>query len=212
MFQGSTPLSAYNALLTDFQDALLRRNLFHLLDMRLVFILNVLEIMEEQLAKKLVDGLREAGISFVTFLPETRLSQIVPLMQQDPSFQVVPVANEAEGVSIAAGAALGGKPAASYMEGSGVYVSSYNLLVVGKRLGVPILLIVAYYGSFGDKRNNFLYALPGIRLIPILESLDIQYLVLENGDNLEAQIKGAVRMMHAIKQPVALLFTGEFTV
>jgi len=212
LFQGSTPLSVYNALLTGFQDALLRRNLFHLLDMRLVFILNVLEIMEEQLAKKLVDGLREAGISFVTFLPETRLSQIVPLMQQDPSFQVVPVANEAEGVSIAAGAALGGKPAASYMEGSGVYVSSYNLLVVGKRLGVPILLIVAYYGSFGDKRNSFLYALPGIHLIPILESLDIQYLVLENGDNLEAQIKGAVRMMHAIKQPVALLFTGEFTV
>ena len=212
MFQGSTPLSVYNALLTGFQDALLRRNLFHLLDKRLVFILNVLEIMEEQLAKKLVDGLREAGISFVTFLPETRLSQIVPLMQQDPSFQVVPVANEAEGVSIAAGAALGGKPAASYMEGSGVYVSSYNLLVVGKRLGVPILLIVAYYGSFGDKRNSFLYALPGIHLIPILESLDIQYLVLENGDNLEAQIKGAVRMMHAIKQPVALLFTGEFTV
>ena len=212
MFQGSTPLTAYNALLTGFQDALLRRNLFHLLDKRLVFILNVLEIMEEQLAKKLVDGLREAGISFVTFLPETRLSQIVPLMQQDPSFQVVPVANEAEGVSIAAGAALGGKPAASYMEGSGVYVSSYNLLVVGKRLGVPILLIVAYYGSFGDKRNSFLYALPGIHLIPILESLDIQYLVLENGDNLETQIKGAVRMMHAIKQPVALLFTGEFTV
>ena len=98
------------------------------------------------------------------------------------------------------------------MEGSGVYVSSYNLLVVGKRLGVPILLIVAYYGSFGDKRNSFLYAFPGIHLIPILESLDIQYLVLENGDNLEAQIKGAVRMMHAIKQPVALLFTGDYTV
>lgn len=184
----------------------------YLLDMRLAFILNVSEIMEEELAKRLVNGLREAGIGFVTYLPETRLSQIVPLMEQDSSFKVVPVANEAEAVSIAAGAALGGKPAAAYMEGSGIYVSSYNLLVVGKRLGVPILLIVSYYGSFLDKRNSFLYALPGLRLIPILDSLDIHYQVLESGDNLETKITGAVRMMHAIKQPVALLFTGEFTV
>jgi hypothetical protein len=29
---------------------------------------------------------------------------------------------------------------------------------------------------------------------------------------LEDKMKGAVKMMHAIKQPVALLFTGEFTV
>jgi len=97
------------------------------------------------------------------------------------------------------------------MEGSGVYVSSYNLLVLGKRLGTPMLLIVAYYGSVLDKRNSFLYALPGIHLIPILQSLDIQYEVLDKADGLEDKIKGAVKMMHAIKQPVALLFTGEFT-
>src|SRR5438105_4857577 len=105
----------------------------------------------------------------------------------------------------------GGRPAAVYMEGSGVYVSSYNLLVLGKRLGTPMLLIVAYYGSVLDKRNSFLYALPGIHLIPILQSLDIQYEVLDKADGLEDKVKGAVKMMHAIKQPVALLFTGEFT-
>ncbi len=75
-----------------------------------------------------------------------------------------------------------------------------------------MLLIVAYYGSLDDQRNSFLYATPGIHLVPILKSLHLQYRVFENGDNLEAKIKGAARMMHAIKQPVALLFTGEFTV
>ena len=74
-----------------------------------------------------------------------------------------------------------------------------------------MLLIVAYYGSVLDKRNTFLYAFPGIHLIPILQSLDIQYEVLDKADSLEDKIKGAVKMMHAIKQPVALLFTGEFT-
>ena len=116
--------------------------------------------MESELAQKIVNGLRDAGITFVSYLPETRLSQILPLMREDPSFMVVPVANESEGVSIAAGASLGGRPAAVYMEGSGVYVSSYNLLVLGKRLGVPMLLIVAHYGSLMDKRNTFLYAVP----------------------------------------------------
>ena len=45
---------------------------------------------------------------------------------------VVPVANEAEAISISAGASLGGRPAAVYMEGSGVYVGSFNLLCLGK--------------------------------------------------------------------------------
>jgi sulfopyruvate decarboxylase TPP-binding subunit len=162
-------------------------------------------------AAKIVNGLKEAGISFVSYLPETRLSQIMPLLREDPSFMVVPVANEAEAVSIAAGASLGGRPAAVYMEGSGVYISSYNLLVLGKRLGVPMLLLVAYFGSLLDKRNSFVYAYPGIHLIPLLQSLHIEYEVFQSADSLEDKIKGAVKMMHAIKQPVALLFTGEFT-
>jgi sulfopyruvate decarboxylase TPP-binding subunit len=168
--------------------------------------------MEAELAQRIVHGLHDAGIGFISYLPETRLSQILPLMRQDPSFMLVPVANESEGVSIAAGAALGGRPAAVYMEGSGVYVASYNLLVIGKRLGVPMLLIVAYFGSTMDQRNSFLYAYPGMHLKSNLDSLNIQYEVLEDGNHLEDKISGAVRMMHAIKQPVALLFTGEFTI
>ena len=168
--------------------------------------------MEAELAARIVGSLKEGGISFVSYLPETRLSEIVPLFREDPSFMVVPVANESEAISIAAGASLGGRPAAVYMEGSGVYVGSFNLLCLGKRLGVPMLLIVAYYGSLLDTRNSFLYAMPGIHLIPILKSLDIQYEVFQNGDSLETRIKGCVKMMHAIKQPVALLFTGEFTI
>jgi sulfopyruvate decarboxylase TPP-binding subunit len=167
--------------------------------------------MEPELAQRIVHGLRDSGITFISYLPETRLSQILPLLREDPSFMLVPVANESEGVSIAAGASLGGRPSAVYMEGSGVYVSSYNLLVIGKRLGVPMLLIVAHYGSMMDRRNSFLYAYPGLHLPSNLESLNIPYEVLEDDNHLENKIKGAVQLIHAIKQPVALLFTGEFT-
>jgi len=167
--------------------------------------------MDNSLAEGLVGALRGAGVNFVTYLPETRLSQILPLMQADDSFQLVPVGSEAEGVSIAAGAALGGRVVASYMEGTGVYVSCYNILTVGVRYGVPMLLLVSYVGSFEDHRNSFLYVQRGIKLIPQLEALDVQYRVIRNADGLDRKVKNTVRMMNALKQPVALLFTEDFT-
>jgi len=72
-------------------------------------------------------------------------------------------------------------------------------------------LLVSYVGSLEDHRNSFLYVQRGIKLIPQLEALDVQYQVIRNGDGLDRKIKNAVRMMNALKQPFALLFTEEFT-
>lgn len=167
--------------------------------------------MKPDLAKRTVAGLKAAGIDFVSYIPETRLSEILPVMTSDGSFTLVPVASEAEAVGIAAGAALGGKRAAVYMEGTGLFVSTYNLLTIGERYGVPMLLLVAYVGSFEDQRNSYLFSHYGNKTQGILETLGIQYSIVESGERLETQIQDAVRMMHALKQPVALLFTGEFT-
>lgn len=167
--------------------------------------------MEEQLAKSLVQGLKAAGINFITYLPETRLSQIIPIIRNDPAMDLVPVASEAEAVTIAAGATLGGKQAAVYLENSGLYVSSYSLLTVGKQLGVPIVLVSAFLGGFPDQRNSFLYATIGNRTVPLLQALGIEYLVLEDGDRLEIKLKDAVRAANSLRSPVALLFGGEFS-
>src|SRR5207253_11015456 len=94
-------------------------------------------------------------------LSETRLSQIIPIIRDDPDMELVPVASEAEAVTIAASTTLGGKQAAVYLENTGLYVSSYSLLTVGKQLGVPMLLVTAFLGGLPDKRNSFLYATIG---------------------------------------------------
>ena len=147
--------------------------------------------MEMELAISLVIGLQEAGIDFMSYLPESRLSQILPLMRDNHL--------------------LGGLVVATALS-TGIYVSCYQLVVVALHLRVPILLLVGHLGGFDDQRNSFLYSLPGRRLIPQLEALDVEYRVLENGDNLETNIKSAVRTMNALREPVALVFTGEFTV
>jgi len=167
--------------------------------------------MDTLLAQKTVTSLRKAGITFVSYLPETRLSEMLPALRQDGSFILAPVASEAEAVGITAGAALAGKGAAVYMEGTGLFVSSYNLLTVGERYGIPMLLLVAYVGSFEDQRNSFLFSHYGIKTKGLLGTLGIQYRILDSDEDLDARVQDAVRMMHALKQPVALLFTGEFT-
>ena len=167
--------------------------------------------MKDELAKRIVEGLKDAGIDFVTYLPETRLSQIVPLIRDDPDMELIAASSEQEAVTIAAGATLGGKQAAVYMENTGIYVSSYSLLAVGKQLGVPLLLIVGYLGGIADQRNSFLYATIGNHTVPVLQGLGIEHLLLEDGDRLESKIKDAVRGMNALRAPMALLFAGEFS-
>jgi sulfopyruvate decarboxylase TPP-binding subunit len=167
--------------------------------------------MEPQLAKQIVTSLREAGIDFVSYLPESRMSQILPLMRSDSHFKLAPAASEADAVSIAVGATLAGKQSACYMESTGIYVSCYQLVVVALHLRVPVLLLVSHLGGFDDQRNSFLYSLPGRRLIPQLKALDIEHKVLENGANLNSDIKNAVRSMNALREPVALIFSGDFT-
>ena len=167
--------------------------------------------MKDELAKRIVQGLKDAGIDFITYLPETRLSQILPLLRDDPDIELIAVANEQEAVTIAAGATLGGKQAAVYMENTGIYVSSYSLLTVGKQLGVPILLVVAYLGGVPDLRNSFLYATIGKHTIPTLDGLGIEHMVLNDGDKLEIKIGDAMRAANAQRAPYALLFAGEFS-
>ena len=168
--------------------------------------------MKDELAKRLVQGLKDAGINFVTYLPETRLSQILPLLRDDPDIELIGAASEQEAVTIAAGATLGGKQAAVYMENTGIYVSSYSLLTISKQLGVPILLVVGYLGGVPDQRNSFLYATIGRHTIPTLEGLGIDYMLLNDGERLEINIGDAMRAANAQRAPYALLFAGEFSV
>ena len=104
------------------------------------------------------------------------------MLKADDSFMLVPVASEAEAVGIAAGASLGGKQPALYMEGTGLFVSSYNLLTLGERYGVPMLLLISYIGSMDDRRSTFLYSHYGTHMVPQLEALGIQYEIVKDAD------------------------------
>jgi sulfopyruvate decarboxylase TPP-binding subunit len=75
------------------------------------------------------------------------------------------------------------------MEGTGLFVSTYNLLTVGERYGVPMLLIVAYVGSFEDQRNSYLFSHYGNKTEGILNTLGISYITIDSGERLEQRIR-----------------------
>ena len=167
--------------------------------------------MKDELAQSLVDALERSGITFLAYLPETRLGQIVPLLQQRESIKMVQTPHENTAVSIACGASLAGMRAAVYMEGTGLYVATWSLQTIASRSMLPMVLLVSYVGSMQDRMNNYTFAGFGPRIPGLLDTLGIGYEVLEDGVNLERKVIDAVRTSQGAKLPVALLLTGEFT-
>src|SRR5258706_13364194 len=74
-------------------------------------------VVKPEAAEKGVAGLKQAGIDFITYLPETRLSEILPPLRADASFLLVPVASETEANGIAARAPLAGQQPARLLSG-----------------------------------------------------------------------------------------------
>ncbi len=84
--------------------------------------------MEEKTVMAFITGLKEAGINFVSSLTCTGIKSILPHITNDPYFKHVPIANEGDGISICAGAYLGGKKPAFLAENAGLILGAYQLM------------------------------------------------------------------------------------
>jgi hypothetical protein len=61
-----------------------------------------------------------------------------------------------------------------------------------------------------DKRNSSAFS-HYTKTPQLLQALGIEYQVVSRAEEIEEQVGDAVRVMNSLKLPVALLFTGEFT-
>ena len=167
--------------------------------------------MTPEVAERVVRGLKAAGVDFVSYLPESRLIDMLPLLQQDDAFTLVCASHEGTAVAIASGAALVGRHPAVYMEASGLFLSLYHILSVPVRCGLPLLLLVSHTGSPGDQFNSMTFSGYGARTEAILDGIRIPFQIADRGEHIEARIADVVRAASAAKLPACLLLTGEFT-
>ncbi len=163
--------------------------------------------MVPEAAREALAGLKEAGIDFVSGLPDGWQRDLHELVAGDPAIRYVPVCNEGVGFSVCAGAWLGGRKSALIMENSGLRVAAEYIARISLGCGVPVVLLLSYRGDLGDTEH---WAIPhGIVAEPLLDALRIPYHVVRKKEDLRKAIKRAHRLSEAQLQPAAVLVSGD---
>src|SRR5215510_3589273 len=106
--------------------------------------------MQAAAVNAVVEGLKEAGVDFISLLPDSDFSDLQHRVASDTHFTYVPVSNEAIGVGVCAGAYLSGKRPALLVPTSGLLVAAWPLTSICMAWSLPLLLLIPYRGDIGD--------------------------------------------------------------
>ena len=146
--------------------------------------------------------MRDAQISLIAYVPDINIDQATRLMEDDPAFHVVAAAREEEAVGIAVGAYAAGRNSAVFMQSSGFgnTLNAIGSLCIPTR--VPIPLFINLRGELGE--FNIAQVALGRGTRPILDVLGLPHYTLTEVDGMERLVKGAVKLCHSSRQPVAI--------
>src|SRR6266498_1760616 len=110
--------------------------------------------MKESVANEVVEGLKDAGVKFASFLPDSWLRPIYSKISEDPHFMTIPVSNEGVGVGLCCGAWLGGMKAVMLMENTGVRMACDQLARLGISVWPPCFRTTPAGGGRGGGRKS----------------------------------------------------------
>jgi sulfopyruvate decarboxylase subunit alpha len=165
---------------------------------------------KQSVVNEVVEGLKEAGVKFVSFLPDGWLKEIYFRVMKDTDFITIPVSNEGVGIALCCGAWLGGLKAVMLMENTGVRMACDQLARLGMSVGLPAFMIIPYRGDIGDKHT---YAVAhGRTMLPVLEALRIPYLIVREENRIRQGIRRCLTTLSATNYHVALIMGAEVCV
>lgn len=163
--------------------------------------------MQKAAVDAVIDGLKTAGVDFLSLLPDSDFSELQRQVGEDPGFECLPVSTESIGVGVCAGAWLAGKRPALLIPTSGLLVASWPLTSVNMAWGVPLLLLIPYRGDIGDA--FWLMGPYKTTTEPLLDVLQIPYRVVSKTEDVSQAIVDAFGSTVSWQRPVAVLMTGE---
>jgi len=158
-------------------------------------------------SKKVYEGIKTAGIHFVSALPETWLVYLLQLADEDPEMCLVEVAKEEEAVGIAAGAYFAGKPNALLMQNHGFLAAINGIVSLALLYRVPLLMLIANRGHMGEPYPW--HTQGGIHTEPVLRALGLPFAHATDPNKVAQQIKDAHMLSLSSLSPVALLLERE---
>jgi sulfopyruvate decarboxylase subunit alpha len=163
--------------------------------------------MKESIANEVVEGLKEAGVKFASYLPDSWLRPIYFRLLKDPDFTTIPVSNEGVGVGLCCGAWLGGAKAVMLMENTGVRMACDQLARLGISIGLPCFMIIPYRGDIGDKLT---YAVAhGQTMLPVLDALRIPHFIVREEKQIRQAIRRCLTTLSVTNYHVAMIMGAE---
>lgn len=163
--------------------------------------------MKKESVTAIITGLKQAGINFVSMLPDSDFTDTQKTVMADKTFTCVPVSNEAIGFGVCAGAWLGGKKPALLITTDGIMASAFPLTTLNMAKNIPVLMVIPYRGSLGD--GIWFVAPMAFTTEPLLKDLHVAYKVIDKIDQVAQAIKEAQLSAEAWLRPAAVLLAGE---
>jgi sulfopyruvate decarboxylase subunit alpha len=154
-------------------------------------------------ARILHTGLKEAGINFVSYLPDSWNHQLLRLVLADPDIRSVACSREDEGIAIAMGAYLGGKKPAMIMEGSGYGLSGLVLARPGLIQRMPLLIVSSHTATLGEIHDY--HGETRFVVEPILNALGIPHMLVMDIGQARTIIREAQMTVEGQQVPFAVI-------
>ena len=148
------------------------------------------------------EGLREGGVDFAVFLPDSVLDPVAQLIVQREEIEVYQCSREDEGVAMAMGAYMVGKMPVVMMEGSGIGLSGL-ILARGMVQHTATLLLVSHSSTLGEAFDYH----GATRLVaePLLRALGIPCHTLSDTTEIKTALAQACRTVAGQQIPVGVL-------
>jgi len=152
------------------------------------------------------EALSAAGVRQVAYLPDAGHSKLIELCERDNGMRTIPMANEFEGIGIAAGAWLGGERTVVLLQSSGVgnCINALSLPAVGQ---FPLLMIVAMRGEYGEGQR---WQIPmGQAVRPTLEAMGVICFEARHADDVKGLVENATTFAFQAHNRVAILLSQQ---
>ncbi len=158
-------------------------------------------------SKAVYQGIKDAGIHFITALPETWLVYLLQMADEDPDMRLIEVAKEEEAVGIAAGAHFAGEPHLLLMQNHGFLAAINGIVSLAMLYRVPLCMLIAQRGHWGEPYPW--HTQGGIVTEPVLRALGIPFEYARDPAKVAKQIHEAYTFSQSSLSPVALLLTRD---
>lgn len=157
-------------------------------------------------AKRLHASIKDAGITVVASLPDSWLTELLALLDDDPEITHVPVSREPEIVGICAGAWFGGRRAAGIMGTAGLLTCGHEFATLNLAHQIPLFLIAAKRGGIDDPLTY--QVAQGLVGDDYLKAMQLPTVVIDRIED-AARMKEAYTQCLLTKRPVVFYATRK---